>query len=436
MARGVSAYDAAWQGVFDKYGIAAQVRRHGFADVTADQLREFREPRLLTKMDHSHQLPTVFEEHGLNILTRSTSTFRIGAFEVFAALPDWTVPGADVVNLTLPDFIQTLDPSNVTGEPAVINAAHASGLLTHFCGEEVALTVSGRMRTGEFDFQVNNTVTGTSAVQVSKAQIEIDAAFEGRQAFTIVEVKNHLSKDFCVRQLYYPFRTWRDRISKPTRNVFLTLANDVYDVHEFQFTDPLNYSSAELINHKRYTIGITRPTEDEVVARARRAIAAPQQPVPTDTPFPQADDFERVMDLVDFLAEEPRTVDDLALNYDFHARQSDYYYNAAKYLGLAETTKGDDGWEYRQVTPLGREIVGLPYREKNLRYADLILTIKPVAETYFEWVRTGSRPETKTWVTDHFAASVEGRNLARSTQERRSQTILAWAGWLREIAPK
>lgn len=436
MAKGVSAYDAAWKGVFDKYGIAATVRRQGFADVTADQLREFREPRLLTKMDHSHQLPTVFEEYELNILTRSTNTFRIGPFEVFAKLPEWTVPDTQVVNLSLPDFIETLDLSNITGEPAVINAAHASGLLAHFCGEEVALTVSGRMRTPEFTFRVNDTVNGSSNIQVSKAQIEIDAAFEGREAFTIVEVKNHLSKDFCVRQLYYPFRTWQDRINKPTRNVFLTLANDVYDLHEFEFTDPMDYSSVTLVNHKRYTIGITRPTEDEVVTRARKVLALPPKPAPADTPFPQADDFEKVVDLVDFLAEEPRTVDELALTYDFHARQSDYYYNAAKYLGLAETAKGEDGHEYRQVTPLGRDIVTLPYKEKNLRYADLLLNIQPVAATYFEWVRTGIRPDLRTWVTDHFAASPEGQNLARSTQERRSQTILSWAGWLRAITAK
>lgn len=433
MVKEVSAYDRAWAGVFEKYDLARVIKEQGFADVTADQLREFREPRLLTKMDHSHQVPTVFEEHEVNILTRGISTFRIGAFEVFAELPEWTIPSTEVENLTLPDYIETLDVKNVTGEPAVINAAHASGLMAHFCGEEVDLTVSGRMRTGDFTFSVNNKVTGTSEIPVSKAQIEIDSAFEGRTAFTIVEVKNHISRDFCVRQIYYPYRTWLDRIQKPIRNVFLTQALGVYDIFEFEFINPLDYSSGELINHKRYTIGITRPAEADIVQRARKVIESPQAPTPEGTPFPQADDFERVMDLVSYLAEEPRTVEDLAVNYGFDPRQSDYYYNAAKYLGLAETSRGEDGREYRQATALAVEILALDYREKNLRFAELALGIKPVALTYYEWIRTKNRPSLD-WTVETFAKSLEGRDLAESTQRRRSQTILSWAGWLCGIA--
>ena len=138
------------------------------------------------------------------------------------------------------------------------------------------------------------------------------------------------------------------------------------------------------------------------------------------------------MDLVSFLAEEPRTVEDLALNYDFDPRQSDYYYNAARYLGLAESAQGEDGREYRQATNIALEILDLDYHEKNLRFAELALAIKPVALTYFEWVRTNVRPSID-WTTSVFASSTEGMSLSESTQRRRSQTILTWAGWLRGI---
>ena len=270
-------------------------------------------------------------------------------------------------------------------------------------------------------------------------QIEIDAGFESPSAFTIYEIKNHLSRDFCARQLFYPYRTWLSRLTtKPIRTVFLTLANDVYDVHEFQFTDPMNYSSGELIKHKRYTIGITRPTEAEIVTRARKVIEAEPKRPTTSVPFPQADDFERVMDFVSLLAEEPRTIEDLALLHDIHQRQGDYYQNAARYLGLAETVAAEDGREYLQATALAREILELPYREKNLRYVDLLLNIKPLAETYFEWVKTGVRP-TIDWIADvfersPFAVTHKGEKLSESTVRRRAQTIAAWAGWLRAVA--
>lgn len=440
MAKGETVRGSNWSDVFEAFDLLDAIKRDGFVDITAKQFHQLHlQPRLMTKMDHSHQVPKVFTDNGLSLLTRGFDTWRIGTFEIFQALPEWTLPSADVTNLTIPSYIETLDVTNITGEPGVINAAHAAGLLTDFAGEEQTLTVGGRMRTGDFTFSVKDYVRGTTEIPVSKAQIEIDAGFESPSAFTIYEIKNHLSRDFCARQLFYPYRTWLSRLpKKPIRTVFLTLANDVYDVHEFQFTDPMNYSSAELIKHKRYTIGITRPTEAEIVSRARRVIdAEPQRPA-TTVPFPQADDFERVMDFVSLLTEEPRTVEDLALLHDIHQRQGDYYQNAARYLGLAETVQAEDGREYLQATSLAREILKLPYREKNLRYADLLLNIKPLAETYFEWVKTGSRPSID-WIADvfdrsPFAVTHKGEKLSESTVRRRAQTIAAWAGWLRAVA--
>ena len=439
MARGETVRSTNWSKVFDAFDLLTAIKNDGYVDVKAAQFHELHlQPRLMTKMDHAHQVPTIFAENGLNILTRGIDTWRIGTFDVFQELPEWTLPSSEVTNLTIPNYIETLDVTNITGEPGVINAAHASGLLTNFLGEEQVLTVAGRMRTGDFSFSVNDHVRGSSEISVSKAQIEIDSGFESPSAFTLFEIKNHMSRDFCVRQLFYPYRHWANRLTtKPIRNVFLTLANDVYDVHEFEFTDPKNYSSAELIKHQRFTIGITRPTEADVVSRARKVIDSEPIAVHTNVPFPQADDFERVMDLVAFLGEGSRTVEDLALNYDFHSRQSDYYYNAARYLGLTESVTGEDGREYRQVTALAREILALPYKDKILRYSDLLLSIKPLAQTYFEWVKTASCPSLD-WVSDvfarsPFAVSHTGERLSESTVRRRSQTIVSWAGWLRDI---
>ena len=439
MAKGERVRDTAWADMFEVFDVLETIKRDGFADITAKQFHQLHlQPRLNTKMDHASQVPLIFQENNLNILTRGIDTWRVGTFEVFETLPEWTLPGADVKNLTIPSYIETLDVTNITGEPAVINAAQASGLLADFCGEELTLTVSGRMRTGDFTYSVKDTVRGTSEIAVSKAQIEIDAGYEGESAFTIFEVKNHLSRDFLVRQLFYPYVTWKKRLpTKPLRTVFLTLSNDVFDLFEYGF-DASNYSSASLLKHKRYTIGVTKPSEAEVVTRARRVVdSEPVAPV-TNVPFPQADDFERVMDLVSFIAEEPRTVEDLALNYDFHSRQSGYYNNAAKYLGLVENLTGEDGREYSQATSLAHSILALDYRDKVLRFAELALGIKPVAEAYYEWTRTGSAP-TLDWVAEKFAASPYavtnvGERLSESTVRRRAQTIISWTKWLRGIA--
>ena len=40
-----------WNALFETYSIAEQVKRQGIFSITADQIREFKEPRLMTKFD-------------------------------------------------------------------------------------------------------------------------------------------------------------------------------------------------------------------------------------------------------------------------------------------------------------------------------------------------------------------------------------------------
>jgi hypothetical protein len=434
---------ADWADMFDAFDLLDSINRDGFVDVSAKQFHQLHlQPRLLTKIDHAHQVPPVFAENNLNILTRGIDTWRIGTFEVFHKLPEWTTPSKQVENLVLPSFIDAIDTSNITGEPGVINAAHASGLLSAFSGEEQVLTVGGRMRTGEFSFRVNDARRAFSEINVSKAQIEIDAGMESAGSgqgddsgsLWLYEVKNHISKDFCIRQLYYPYRTWSQRLdSKPVRTIFLSLANDVYDVHQFEFADPLNYSSIELVKHKRFTIDATLPTEAELVETTKKALASQAALPKTDIPFPQADDFRRVIDVLSFISEEPRTVENLSDYYGFHPRQSDYYGNAVRYLGLAEKTI-EDGTRYFSASNLGAEIQSLPYKEKILKIATIILSIEPLAMTYMDWVKNSSRPPLEA-VMSYVRATADGAILSEETVRRRSQTIRTWATWLREIAP-
>jgi len=77
----------AWAEIFKKYDLLSAIEKDGFADVTANQIREFREPRHLGKIDHKENLPLVFESNELGILTISNSSYRVGKFKVFADLP-------------------------------------------------------------------------------------------------------------------------------------------------------------------------------------------------------------------------------------------------------------------------------------------------------------------------------------------------------------
>jgi hypothetical protein len=424
----------AWNGAFEKYNILERVKNDGYADITADQMRVFREPRLMSKVDHSQNLPQAFKENKLSILTLSTSEFRIGHFDIFQSLPEWKLPGNEVETLPFPPNLETLDFTNLTGEPGVINTAYATEMLHTFCEQELVLTVSGRMRTSDFTYSVNTTQGEPQSIRVNRAQMEIDAAYEGDKNFFIFEVKNHMARDFNLRQLYYPYRTWQDRIKKKTNPVFLTFSNDVFDLYEYGFETITDFSSASLVKHKRYMLTHTQPKVEQLVESAKRGAAAKGKTTRSSTTtFPQADDFERIVDLVAYLLEAPRTTDDLTSNYDFDPRQSDYYFNAAKYLGLSTIQETEDGTAYLVATDEAAKIFAMPYQEKYSALADLVLGIQTVANLYLELLKTGSKPS-PSHAEELFANSPDSRGLSGTTLRRRATTALSWANWAYQIS--
>lgn len=60
--------DRAWEQLFDKYHILDEISNNGSFTISAEQIKEFREPRLMTKFDHKVNLPKVFADNGLAIL--------------------------------------------------------------------------------------------------------------------------------------------------------------------------------------------------------------------------------------------------------------------------------------------------------------------------------------------------------------------------------
>lgn len=420
----------AWAQLFNQYNIAEKVANDGFYDISSAEFKALHfEPRLLTKVDHSHQVPPIMDEHGLSILTLTNSTWRIGPFEVFESLPRWTTPDETITHKSLPSWLQSLSKDGITGEGALVNAADASGILNDFCGEDLVATINGKGRSSAFDFAVNNKISGTTSIQVRSAQIEIDAGFEGPEALYLLEAKKHLSLDFNVRQLFYPFRTWDGRVAKKVRPIFITLANDVFDLTEFSFPDPSNMSSIELVSSKRYMLSEELVSESEIVEIAKRAASSSGRVINRNVPFPQADDFERVIDITEFVSSEPRSIEDISTNYEFHPRQADYYFSAARYLGLGEIIRSSDGVNYRRITPLGEEIIRLPYAAKRKAFAKLVLEIPAVREIYLLKAEHGvlaDMAEVERVVAQYSAH--EG--ISGSTIYRRAKTVLAWVRWL------
>ena len=167
----------------------------------------------MAKFDHSVNLPDIFKEHGLSILPISRSQYIIGHFDTH--MPVKYDTSLEPLASNLPTGLESIDHVDLYSEASVLLYAFNAGVINDLVNEPTQLTVMGRMTTNDFDFQIRHPQTLLNqGIHVSHAQCEIDAGFEGENGFLIVEAKNYAVDDFLIRQMYYPYRLWTEKIRK------------------------------------------------------------------------------------------------------------------------------------------------------------------------------------------------------------------------------
>lgn len=415
--------DKAWEELFEKYDIFGSIGRTGQFQISAKQIKEVREPRLMAKFDHTINLPQIFADNGLSILPITRGDYIISHFDAYHKFEPDNTP---ITRVSLPAYIQSLDSSNVPSEAIALNCAVAAGIVSDFLGdEEIVSTVSGRMGSGIFDFNIGNLKSGTlSTVTVNNSQIEIDAAYEGIRSLALFEAKRDLSEDFLVRQLYYPYRVWKNRITKPVRPLFLVYSNGIYRLYEYEFTDPDNYSSIALVRQRNYSVEDTAITADDIQQVLRNEVRENEQQIP----FPQADSFERVINICELLDDQDLSRNEVTERYAFDARQTNYYTDAARYLGLIEKDKENGGPLYK-LSDKGRTILKMGYKQRQLAFCGCILSHGAFADTLKSYFETGIMPQKNDIVQIMKRSNLYNVN-SDSTFERRSSTIKGWINWI------
>lgn len=416
--------DTAWEALFRKYDILPSIESEGKFIISASQIKEYREPRLMAKFDHNINLPQIFARNNLAILPISRGDYIISHFEAYQP---FGVQNKSIAQVSLPANLQSLDANHIPSETIAINCALASGMLADFLEEDMLYsTVSGRMGSGQFDFRIRNSYTKASTkVSVNNSQIEIDAAFEGIHSLSLLEAKRDLSEDFLIRQLYYPYRVWSNRVVKKVRPIFLVYSNGIFSFYEYEFQNPDSYNSLVLVKHKNYSIEDTAIELSDIQEVAFRSQIVPEP----DISFPQANTFERVINLCELLNSQELSRDQVTEEYAFDIRQTNYYTDAARYLGLLEKRYETGRRPVYSLSPLGRRIMNLNYKQRQLAFCELILQHRVFKETFNLCMAMGSIPDTSTIV-----GMMQKSNLYKvrsmSTYIRRSSTVSGWINWM------
>lgn len=413
--------DEAWNVLFERFNILDEINHQGHFIISANDIKKEREPRLMSKFDHSINLPQIFRDNKLAILPISRGDYIISNFDVYHKFEQNNAP---IQQFSLPDYLQSITEENISSETIAINAAFASGILNDFFeDEELYATACGRMRSGEFSFNIKETNGQIRTIDVENSQIEIDSAYEGINYLSIIEAKRDLAEDFLIRQLYYPFRTWLEKgLTKKIKPVFLIYSNGVFSLYEYKFEDEMVYNSLKLVKSKRYSIENTDITLDDII-KLLGTTSIIKEP---EIAFPQADKFERVINLCEILNMQSYTREQITQKYAFDARQTDYYTNAAQYLGLIK--KIQTGGPYT-VTDEGRKILSLPYKKRQLAYCGKILQHKVFYDAFTSCLEQNSIID-----QDEIVSIMKNSNLfnigSESTFKRRSSTIRGWINWI------
>lgn len=422
--------DKAWEKLFDKHNIIRTVEDNGLYEISARQINEFREARLMTKFDHRSNLPILFEENNLSILPITRGSYVIANFEAYH---DFESPVTEINKVVAPDFIHSIDFENITSEATAINVAYLSGILADFIAEETLLpTVNGRMGSDRFDFNIYNKVSNQlQNIAVVNSQIEIDGGYEGFDSLTLIEAKNSLSDDFLVRQLYYPYRLWQGKVRKPVKPVFLTYTNGVFNLYEYEFLEPNNYNSLVLVKQKNYTLEQEEIQIDEIISVFNQAQITDE---PIGIPFPQADSFRRVINICELLNEkEYLTREEITYNYDFDLRQTNYYTDACRYLGLVDKERDQNEGVKYFLTDKGKGIFRLNLKSRNLLFVKCILEKRAFNEAFQKYLTELELPSKNEIVIIMESSNLYNVN-SESTYKRRASTISGWINWILDLA--
>lgn len=410
-----------WEDIFNDYDIINSINTNGYFTISANQIRPYKEPRLMTKFDFSSQLPQVFKNSNLGILPITNGEYIIGKFNMFENISSTKYDEIEPIKVSLPEFIETIDPDNIYSESNALNVALLSGMLKDILQEDVVETIQGKMRATGFNFLIDG-VDGTKLIEIEKPAMEIDGGYEGQTKISLVEAKNYLPKDFIIRQLYFPYRHWIERTRKPIVPIFFAYDNGIYTFFVYEFTNKDKYNSLKLQEIKRYIL--CSKDSEELKRDIFKNVELIDDVSQDEIPFPQADTFNRVIALVEMIDSEIDTAYEISEEFNMEPRQGNYYIAAAKYLGLI--TNSEKVGKYK-LTTLGFLLNNSDMKSRNEHLIKEILKHKVFYYTYKYYLDNEKLPS-KEYIIELMQQHTDLTNPV--TLNRRASTVRGWIEWI------
>ena len=400
----MTANDRAWHTIFETLPIIDEVITTGYSDITAAQIKAIgkREARLMCKFDFEQKVAKPFKDNDLSILAISNGLYRIARTRPFLDVDLALIAETVIQPLTLPPFLETLEYDNITNESQALDAAQASGMLGALLGETPHLTVRGRRYSSNYDIKIQSADGKLVTYPISSVQFEVDGGYEGKTKLALIEAKMGAANNMNLRQLVYPHAHFTSTVTKGVSTYIL-----FYEKGRIFTFIPLAYddgiASLDYASVKRFQL--TAP------AAPAEEIAIPDNVINYDAPSPQANDFDKVLFGIAKLSElQPTSKDELFAEFAIHPRQYDYYFNAMRWLGLADRT----GAGTCHLTHVGEALLEVSETQRIELLRQIMLTDSVFQGLELDAEYMANDNEMRRWKTND------------TTFRRRRSTALAW----------
>jgi len=377
--------------------------------ITADEIKliSHAEPRIMAKMDSSADLPDVFKRNGYFLLPVKNGRYAIVRGSGFHKLEE----KGEIDSHTSRIKFQLTTAGRGSSEMQYLDYSFNSGALEKIIGiEPLYQSIRGREFSKAFDFYVGKTHLETASVQ-----LEVDSGLEGEDSIVLIEAKVNKPEDFIIRQLFYPFNHFKKIApNKKIIPVFFTYEpkQELYTFWIYEFTNPQNYNSISLKEVKSFKIVTEHALQLDDIK--------PKGLVQYKDLIPQANDLDKVVELVFKTSEGFNDYKQIAQYFGFDERQSSYYREAAEALGLVFTQKG----KYH-LTETGKALVKLPTDKRNVFIVELL--------SDFNLVKKGLdllKIDGKLEQSDLEKIIASGSNLSGTTIPRRASSLMSWFKWI------
>lgn len=370
--------------------IEQEIESRGYYDIDSKTIKEFgREPRLACYFDHPGKVPRILQRNGVSVLAIKNGLYRMAKTSTFFNLKlGITQQNTSVKSFKLPSYIQALSADSISSESKALDAALISGMLDYvFNDQDVELILRGREFSGQFEFSLNDESRSNSMrYPIDGVTVEVDGGYEGRCGIHLVEAKKDRREHIGLRQVLYPHLNYQVKHGnhKPVQTYVLFYEPSTFTHHFYQlkFNQTRNSQIEPVLDDFRYVpCRLQHETihEQDYWAELYK-VQVDHSRTDIDRPFPQADDFNRILAIFRKLPLTTRiSKDELFREFEIVPRQFDYYGNALRWFRVVDYEGSSQTFG---LTDLGRQLRYLGIKEIVFKLAEIALSNDLVNEMF------------------------------------------------------